>query len=174
MKIYVAGSSAETERAQKFTTALQQMGIQTTNTWIEEVVLHGGGNPDSASPGDRRRWAQQDLKGVDDADGVWILLPTQYSHGAFFEIGYALAKGKTIYSSGQCTPPSIFLSLTIQFETDLEAFCAIVKEFHSARRQPMDKASQEENQERGNGKKGRTPTPFWLRSSRETTPGLGD
>lgn len=127
--VYVAASSSDLERAERWTKALNALGIQTTNTWIEEVKQHGGGNPNGASETDRKRWANQDLKGVEDADILWCLLPSPgtFSHGAFFELGFAYAQGRQVVTSGQLDPHSIFLSLTEHSQEDLLGFCQVIK-----------------------------------------------
>lgn len=126
MKVYVAASSNETERAEQWIDALRRAGVEVTSTWVEEVKAHGGGNPPGASTKERQQWARDDLYGVESADILWVLVPKDKSHGAFTELGYALRANKDVITSGPASPPSIFLDLTEQHKTDLEAYTSIL------------------------------------------------
>jgi nucleoside 2-deoxyribosyltransferase len=126
VKVYVAGSSAELERAQRWIDALRAEGWTVTSDWPAVIASVGDANPRDASVADRRMWSHDDLRGVDNADVVWLLAPkVGTARGAYFELGYAMACGKHIISSGD-TLQSIFLAHTREYATDEAAFDAIV------------------------------------------------
>jgi len=124
-KIYIAASSNELDRAERWQRNLNHAGIETTSGWIAKVRMYGGGNPPGASRGDCLHWATEDLRNVDDADILWVLLPDGRSDGAFTELGYAVAKQKQILTSGDNR--SIFGSLTSHYPSDQEAFNELVE-----------------------------------------------
>lgn len=136
MKVYVAGSSAEMERAEKQMAALRVAGIEVTSTWPEVIKKVGAANPMDASREDRAMWAATDLAEVASSDVFWLLLPNGApSAGAFTELGYAVMLGAVarqarlaevegvpdlwIICSG--TEKSIFSALAHHFATDDDA-----------------------------------------------------
>jgi hypothetical protein len=136
MKVYVAGSSGEIERAEKWMASLREAGIEVTSTWPEVIRKVGEANPMTASREDRMLWAAQDLSEVSNATVFWFLLPEgQSTAGAYTEFGYALFLGATarearalgigapqfrVVVSGKET--SIFTALAEHFASDEEAF----------------------------------------------------
>lgn len=92
MKVYIAAASSEIERAEFFYKLITSQGIECTSSWIENVRKVGEGNPVAATFEDRKRWSEENLRAIDASDVVWMLAPDTgvFSHGAFFELGYAI------------------------------------------------------------------------------------
>lgn len=122
MKVYVAASSAEIERAEAAIASLRDLGIQVTSTWPAVVRSVGVSNPRGASRADRRAWSETDLLELAAAEHLWLLAPGPESptRGAWVELGYARAAGLVIVSSGD-TLQSIFPALGLEFATDADA-----------------------------------------------------
>lgn len=114
MKVYVAASSGQLDRATAAMNALEERGHTVTHDWVTEVRLVGEANPLDASQLEQLRWARADLAGVLDADIFWLLMPSSGGFGAAVELGYAIAKGIPIIVSGGVPSRSIFTS----FATD--------------------------------------------------------
>lgn len=137
MKVYVAGSSGEIERAEKWMAALRAAGFEVTSTWPETIRKVGSANPMTATREQRAMWSAQDLSEVSDAEVFWLLLPEgKPSEGACVEFGYAVMLGATAKEAralGILDAPnfwmiasgverSIFTALAEHFETDEKAF----------------------------------------------------
>ncbi len=90
MKVYVAASSSEMERAKLAIEMLAAVGIECTSRWYATIVAVGEGNPADATHADRLQWAQDNLDDIKRSDVVWMLVPSPgvMSHGAFFELGF--------------------------------------------------------------------------------------
>lgn len=134
LKVYVAASSAEVERAAHVMNLLEARGdgdIAIVSTWPLAVAKAGGvGNPADASREQRIAWSLADLAEVDAADVVLFLVSHTPARGAYFEIGYATARGKLVFSSGGAnayTTQSIFLGLTREYEHDFDACASILR-----------------------------------------------
>ena len=136
MKVYVAASSAEIDRARAWVVALDALEIPVTSTWIDTIDLVGSGNPRDAHPSRRRGWSETDLDQVESADVFWFLVPPldKPTRGAWVELGYALgclrfATGadrarRRVFCSGD-TAQSIFCAMGREFAADRDAFAAI-------------------------------------------------
>lgn len=126
MKVYVAASSEDIDRAGLWMDRLAHAGLEVTSNWIDVIANVGQANPREATNPARRRWANEDLHGVAAADIVWCLVPERATgRGAYFELGYALGIGKHLVLSGD-TRQSIFCALGKEFNNDEEAFRNIV------------------------------------------------
>lgn len=130
MKVYVAASAApdQSDRVRAAIDALRAADITVTCTWPEIVAATpGGANPRAATDVDRAAWSAQDLKEIDAADAVWFLVPTPpaTTRGAWFEVGYAHAKGKRVVFSGD-TKQSVFCALGHEFVTDEAALLRLI------------------------------------------------
>lgn len=104
MKLYIAGSSANANRAQWWGEALAALGHEITHAWWEhfpEVDL---------SAEDKLDIVGADLLGIALCD-VLIFLPEPVSHGATLECGYALALGKHVLQVGRAENPCIWEQL---------------------------------------------------------------
>lgn len=124
MRVYVAGSSADIDRARRAAANLERSGVEVTSTWWVQVEEHGEGNPTDDAV--RASCARRDLAELDAADVVWLLVPeVGHSHGAFFEFGRAAARDVLVVASG-ATRRSIFCSLAVECETDAIALEALL------------------------------------------------
>ena len=98
MKIYVAASSKELERAERIMAALRARGHEITFDWTVPIRERAArGEPDAKlSITERGFYAFKDTNGIEDADLFWQLIPTTESAGAWWELGYAtgLRNGK--------------------------------------------------------------------------------
>lgn len=134
MRVYVAGSSDERERAKKWMKALRDAGVEVTSTWVETIdgEQRGVANPHDAPLADRERFALANLSQVGQADVVWMLAPgVGHGRGAYWEGGWGYAMGKMLVSSGMRdgvsnTKQSVFTALGREFADDSEAFDFIV------------------------------------------------
>lgn len=127
-KVYVAGSSAELERAERAIAELEAAGIVVTSTWPLNVRDQGGiANPTEAPRDLRQRYSTSCLGQLRDADLLWVLVPDRAAPtiGAWVEYGYAIAFNKQIVFSGD-TRQSIFCSLGLEFASDERAHAYIV------------------------------------------------
>jgi nucleoside 2-deoxyribosyltransferase len=128
LKVYVAGSTMEMDRARFAMKSLKDIGIEVTSTWVDVVTGVGDPNPRAASAIDRFKWSEADLVEVKNANLIWFLVPgpNAPTRGAWLEVGYAHALGKPGVASGD-TKSSIFLALFDEFTTDSEARVFIAK-----------------------------------------------
>ena len=125
MKVYVAASSSDLERAKKWMRALREIGVRVTSDWVEIIEDVGLANPRDAGPKARKKWSTHDLSGVDECDVLWFLVPDKANgRGAYFEAGFATALGKHVIYSGD-TPQSIFCAQGKEYPYDEEAFASI-------------------------------------------------
>jgi nucleoside 2-deoxyribosyltransferase len=100
VKVYVAGASAERSEVSKYMQLLRDAGIEITLDWIAVIDAQGGAANEGMTGVQRHKAAKDDLKGVSDADIVWLIVPNNYSAGAWVELGYALGIDKTVIASG--------------------------------------------------------------------------
>lgn len=126
MKLYLAASSADIDRARRWRDQLVAAGITVTSTWIENISQVGDANPRGAARSKRSEWSVDDLIQVDNSDTLWLLAPPadKPTRGAWLEFGYAVAKRLAVVSSGD-TKQSIFTALGMEFADDHSAFVAI-------------------------------------------------
>lgn len=95
LKIYLAGASSELERCGRIMDALIAMPhVEVTHNWVEGIrkVRASGITSDGLlSREDARTYADADRQGIRDANIFWQAVPEKgtYSHGAFWELGYA-------------------------------------------------------------------------------------
>ena len=124
MRIYIAGSSDELDRAEWAMRSARELGHEVTSDWVKTIREVGAGNPRFATNLQRERWAGDAMDGIYKADRLWMLMPrASAGRGAFFEFGYASwALGhENIIISGPNTHESIFCALGREFPTDAEA-----------------------------------------------------
>lgn len=124
--VYLAGSSAETERIERWASKLREAGVTPLCSWIT-AVAQSGGNPRDAPTKQRRLWAASNLTEVAQADAVWFLVPTYpaVTRGAWFEAGFAHAFAKQVLFSGD-TKQSVFCALGAEYAEDEDAFQAVL------------------------------------------------
>lgn len=111
LRVYVAASSKELERAKWAMAQVRALGHDITHDWVRCVEQEGEANPAAATLSQCQKWAWDDLEGVSNADVVWVLMPDQDGFGAGVELGYALSNPyMRIICSGP-TRRSIFSAL---------------------------------------------------------------
>jgi hypothetical protein len=88
MKIYVAGASANMDEIVRYMNALRDMDHVITLDWTKMIQEAGSASPDDDKT--RIKSANIDLKGVMQADALWLVQPENASTGAWVELGYAL------------------------------------------------------------------------------------
>lgn len=135
VKVYVAGSSAELERAQRAIDFIRSIGWEVVHDWVADVRrerLEGGRQDSDLSDEERRTFAHKDLTSVGDAELVWLLVPNNPSTGAWVELGYALALTRVlihiaprIIASGPAAAGNLFCSLLDRFDTDEDAMAEL-------------------------------------------------
>lgn len=108
-KIYVAGSSRDIKKIKEVAAQLEADGHTITHKWWDVILERGSANPENATHAERWRWVDADLNGVRECDTFLLVWPdVYYSHGAFFESGYARALGKRTWYLSSERPTSIF------------------------------------------------------------------
>lgn len=93
MKIYVAGASAELERAESAIASLRAAGHEITHDWpavIRRVRIEGGQKDSDLTDEERHGHAHDDLLAVERADVLWLLVPDAPTSGAWVELGFAI------------------------------------------------------------------------------------
>lgn len=134
-RIYVAGASAEADRASRWIAALESAGITVTFDWPKHIKSVGDANPAHASPAQRAAWAEEAIYAVGQADMFWLLAPSPgiATAGAYVELGYWHAQtylhsalADQTYVSGSTTTVSIFHALGREYTMDEDAFQAIM------------------------------------------------
>jgi hypothetical protein len=124
MKVYVAGASAEIERARRVRDALLRDGHEITFDWTTDFESNEG-----LSNAQRAAYADADFQGVVLANCLVLLVPIapMLTQGAWWEGGVADARCIPIIASGRPEDrvKNIFLSRAIEVDTDEEAvaFC---------------------------------------------------
>lgn len=128
-KIYISAASAPDQigRVATWTRRLKEAHVEVVSTWPETVATAGVGNPRGAETRQRRQWSWIDLAEVSSADALWFMVPPAdvQTRGAWVELGVAYTHAIRIVSSGD-TKQSIFTALGDEYETDEEAFAALV------------------------------------------------
>lgn len=115
MSIYIAGPSTEGPRARKWAAELVSAGHYITSRWFDGCEAWSGKDADQCAS-ERVKTAYGLCLSIDLANTVWVLMPTQYS-GALVELGYAIARGKRVVTSG-LTGKTVFSSLATEFPYD--------------------------------------------------------
>lgn len=92
LAVYVAGSSAELDRARRVMAALRMGGVEVVSTWLESIEADGGLTNEGLPGSIRRDRSQACLREVSDADVLLLLVPHGPSGiGCGVELGYAIA-----------------------------------------------------------------------------------
>lgn len=122
--LYLAGASAEIDRARKWAQALRDADITVLSTWVEVIGKAGAANPADATPEQLTKWTLRDEAEVKGSELLWLLLPAKGIHtvGAYIELGIARASGKHIVTSGLHRPIFTPVLADVSFATDEEAF----------------------------------------------------
>lgn len=103
LRVYIAGSSAELERAEAAMALARNAGLVVTYDWTTDIrrARESGHATDATLPAhEQARAARADLDGVGTCDVLWLLVPACPSVGAWFEAGNARGLGKRLAMSG--------------------------------------------------------------------------
>ena len=122
MRIYISAAVAEIDRARSAADAVRSLGCDVTSDWIEAIKPDSPHDRDMTDA-DRQRVAIQDLDGIERCGLLWLLVPAERrGRGAWVELGFALARGRTVICSGPDARETIFTSLCSRtFAADLDA-----------------------------------------------------
>lgn len=123
-KIYVAGASAEVDRAILVCTALRAAGHEIAYDWPMKVKQHGPMTRDAAM---MTQIGREELAAVLSADVFWLLTPTSNSTGSWVELGVALASGALVVSSGGGEFRNPFQHLALHHPEDAEVLSILSK-----------------------------------------------
>jgi hypothetical protein len=81
-----------------------------------------------ADDGARFALAVRCAREVAGASTLWLLMPREVSHGAFWEFGYAAGTSARCIVSGRGVDRSIFTALADCFDTDEQALSWLCRE----------------------------------------------
>ena len=130
VNIYICASSHVTQfdRVIRVRDRLLDCGIHVTSRWPEIVKAardSGIASDHDLSHRDAVRAALSDISDIRRADALAFLVPPlgTYTHGGFWEIGFAHGLGKPIFSAGPFA--SIFLATTEHYDRDDELIGAL-------------------------------------------------
>jgi nucleoside 2-deoxyribosyltransferase len=130
-KIYIAGSSYETDRAERMTAALLERGIHVTSTWprivrtVEQRV--GVAHLREIVDGPAEAIADRRAARVRCAFLVPPIAPAEaHTRGGWIEAGYAMGLGKIVIFAGD-TKQSIFCALGYEVIDDTDALRVITE-----------------------------------------------
>lgn len=104
MRIYVSGSSLELPIARALIDALRNRGHEIAHDWPSVIDAAGGrANPADVSDDQKDAWVSAELVAINTCDLYVMLAPAEptLTGGAFVELGYAHACGKTIHVIGR-------------------------------------------------------------------------
>jgi nucleoside 2-deoxyribosyltransferase len=118
--VYVAGASAEIERARRVIAMLRELGIEIAHDWPKMIEDHGGRANLGLTYDERENVVGACLGGVRKAELVLFLVPYAPTVGAWVEIGHADALGKRIVQSGLAEDIAAHPWLTLAAETFCE------------------------------------------------------
>lgn len=88
-KIYVAGAYAERAVVSGYLRRLRHAGMEITLDWPAYIASLGKPDWELTYP-ERQKAAEFDLKGVEDCEIFWLMIPDNQSKGSWVELGYAL------------------------------------------------------------------------------------
>jgi nucleoside 2-deoxyribosyltransferase len=125
LNVYVAGASAEVDRAERVIAALRAAGINITHDWTPDVrAVEAAGGPTTLEDQERLDRALVDVAAVRRADFVVMLAPEppHASTGAGFESGVAYERGLPLVVAGSVAARRRFLfgALVVEYESDVE------------------------------------------------------
>lgn len=140
MRIYIAGASAEIERAEHWASVVREAGHTITEDWMAAVraAVARGDGANTGSPEALAAAAEADERGVFDAQLVWVLRPLKRNAtaGAWYEMRCALEGGfravvvsdpDGVQGQGIELQACVFMyrPRVVRFESDREAWTAI-------------------------------------------------
>lgn len=127
-KVYVAGASAQIERAKAAIAALEAESIVVTSSWPKVISNVGAPNPSGATLAQYTEWSLRDLGEVDEAEYLLLLIPPKgiETVGAYVELGYSFKAHKPIVTAGQHRPIFTPALSMVHFEEDQGALDWII------------------------------------------------
>ncbi len=138
MKVYIAASSRieERNRVRLCMHALEAApGLELAYDWLTPMQGRTTTRDSELSDSDAIDQARLCLKGVEDAEAVWLLAPNSPTRGAWVELGVAHSESKLIVGSGDYRQ-SIFCQLAdFLYEKDAEALAFFVRRAEIGARQ---------------------------------------
>lgn len=122
-KVYLAGASAELDRAKRNAQMLRDADIHVISTWVDVIGKVGAANPADATPEQLTKWTLRDLEEVREADVLWLQLPAAGINtiGAWIELGIAYTSQKMVLMSGIHRPIFTPVLADKHFNSDGEA-----------------------------------------------------
>lgn len=110
MRIYVAGSSAELERAKRAMQLVTDAGHEVTSSWVQSIEQSGERNP--ADMAAREAAARQCMRELLSSQLVWALL-SHNSKGLYWEMGAATIAHVRVVATGpsEIQVATVFTSL---------------------------------------------------------------
>jgi|SRR5208337_1500439 len=133
MKIYVAGASKELNMLASYVKKLREIGFTITHDWTADMLqdIANGHESDKSLPQETKlKYARLDYEGIQACDTIWMLVPENYSNGAWIELGMAIALEKHVVMSGSWQK-SIFSELVSKrFETHEQAYLWLLEYSH--------------------------------------------
>lgn len=98
MKVYVAGASAEIDRARRVIAELHQRGHEVLFDWPAAIDA-AGGRANGLSE-ERVHYAREDYGAALACDVLVLLVPSASTIGAWVELGAALSQNALVLASG--------------------------------------------------------------------------
>lgn len=134
MKIYVAASSAELERARAAMDWCREQGFEITHDWVADVTLvrlEGGKADADLTPAEQLAFVVKDLDAVGEADLLWFLVPRPPATtvGAWVELGAAYELGRPVIVSGPHAAQMFCSAASQAFTSDFDARHYLVVKF---------------------------------------------
>ena len=122
--VYIAGSSKELDRVDFAYQIALKHGFAPTYRWTDEIRAAGKANDLPLE--EAREASGKCLSAILMANLVIYLVPDGHiSAGAMFEVGFAFANHKPVYTIGH--EPSIFSSLTAIADGDIDSCFAMLR-----------------------------------------------
>ena len=123
MRVYVATKFEDSAVASYWLDRLRKQGIDISHDWTAVEEIDDLVN----QPITRRRYAEDDFRGVACADLVWVLAPKEGGRGCWTEMGFAIALQIPVFVSGEGVGKNLFDAFASCSVTHEQAFADILK-----------------------------------------------
>lgn len=100
MNLYLASPYANASTVKFWIARLREKGVVITHDWTPSDDPHTHLPELELAIVRQHEIASEDLKGVDDAEVVWVISAPTGGTGCWIEMGYAFARGKLVVLSG--------------------------------------------------------------------------
>lgn len=123
--VYVAGMFGERDKVHALQRELVDRGHSITHDWTTQESI-------TSDPEEKRRFADNDIRGVSDSDWVVVLMdhPTYPYRGTFTEIGCALGLKKPVYIISPKEPACACRTNVFFFATGILHFESVEEFLH--------------------------------------------